>query len=177
MNKPKRPTRLSVMFSLLILLTLTITIIFSALLTLFLIRVGILVQQNRGIVFLVIAVVSIFVGTIISNFAGRHPLTAIIAMSNATQEVAKGNFEVTLDESSHIKELRNMAHNFNLMTKELAGTELLRTDFVENVSHEFKTPLSAIEGYATLLQKKNLSNEKRQEYTKKYCIIPNAFLH
>ena len=167
MNKPKRPTRLSVMFSLLILLTLTITIIFSALLTLFLIRVGILVQQNRGIVFLVIAVVSIFVGTIISNFAGRHPLTAIIAMSNATQEVAKGNFEVTLDESSHIKELRNMAHNFNLMTKELAGTELLRTDFVENVSHEFKTPLSAIEGYATLLQKKNLSDEKRQEYTKK----------
>lgn len=155
------------MFSLLILLTLTITIIFSALLTLFLIRVGILVQQNRGIVFLVIAVVSIFVGTIISNFAGRHPLTAIIAMSNATQEVAKGNFEVTLDESSHIKELRNMAHNFNLMTKELAGTELLRTDFVENVSHEFKTPLSAIEGYATLLQKKNLSDEKKQEYTKK----------
>lgn len=70
-----------------------------------------------------------------------------------------------------------MAHNFNLITKELAGTELLRTDFVENVSHEFKTPLSAIEGYATLLQKKNLSNEKRQEYTKKYCIIPNAFLH
>lgn len=167
MNKPKRPTRLSVMFSLLILLTLTITIIFSALLTLFLIRVGILVQQNRGIVFLVIAVVSIFVGTIISNFAGRHPLTAIIAMSNATQEVAKGNFEVTLDECSHIKELRNMAHNFNLMTKELAGTELLRTDFVENVSHEFKTPLSAIEGYATLLQKKNLSDEKKQEYTKK----------
>ena len=79
---------------------------------------------------------------------------------------------MTLNESSHIKELRNMAHNFNLITK-----ELLRTDFVENVSHEFKTPLSAIEGYATLLQKKNLSNEKRQEYTKKYCIIPNAFLH
>lgn len=167
MNKPAHPTRLSVMFSLLILLTLTITIIFSALLTFFLIRVGILVQQNRGIVFLVIAIVSIFAGTIISNFAGRHPLSAIIAMSNATQEVAKGNFEVTLDENSHIKELRNMAHNFNLMTKELAGTELLRTDFVENVSHEFKTPLSAIEGYATLLQKKNLSDEKRQAYTKK----------
>ena len=84
MNKPAHPTRLSVMFSLLILLTLTITIIFSALLTFFLIRVGILVQQNRGIVFLVIAIVSIFAGTIISNFAGRHPLSAVIAMSNAT---------------------------------------------------------------------------------------------
>lgn len=56
------------------------------------------------------------------------------------------------------------------MTRELAGTELLRNDFVENVSHEFKTPLSAIEGYATLLQKKNLSEEKKEEYTKKILL-------
>ena len=163
----KCPKRLSVMFSLLTFLTLTLTILFSTLLTFLLIRTGILVQRNRGIVFFVIAVVSIFVGTIISNYAGRHPLTAIMAMSSATQEVAKGNFDVVLDENIRIKELRDMAHNFNLMAKELAGTEILRTDFVENVSHEFKTPLSAIEGYATLLQKKNLSEEKRQDYTKK----------
>ena len=163
----KCPKRLSVMFSLLTFLTLTLTIIFSALLTLLLIRTGILVRQNRGIVFFVIALVSILVGTIISNYAGRHPLTAIIAMSNATQEVARGNFDVSLDENIRIKELREMAHNFNLMAKELAGTEILRTDFVENVSHEFKTPLSAIEGYATLLQKKDISAEKRQDYTKK----------
>ena len=163
----KCPKRLSVMFSLLTFLTLTLTILFSTLLTFLLIRTGILVQRNRGIVFFVIAVVSIFVGTIISNYAGRHPLTAIMAMSSATQGVAKGNFDVVLDENIRIKELRDTAHNFNLMAKELAGTEILRTDFVENVSHEFKTPLSAIEGYATLLQKKNLSEEKRQDYTKK----------
>lgn len=165
--RKKCPKRLSVMFSLLTFLTLTLTILFSALLTLLLIRTGILVRQNRGIVFFVIALVSILVGTIISNYAGRHPLTAIIAMSNATQEVARGNFDVSLDENIRIKELREMAHNFNLMAKELAGTEILRTDFVENVSHEFKTPLSAIEGYATLLQKKDISAEKRQDYTKK----------
>lgn len=153
------------MFSLLTFLTLTI--LFSALLTFLLIKAGILVQQNRGIVFFVIAIVSIIVGTIISNYAGRHPLTAIIAMSNAAQEVAKGNFDVSLNENIRIKELRDMAHNFNLMAKELAGTEILRTDFVENVSHEFKTPLSAIEGYTTLLQRKDLSEEKRQNYTKK----------
>ena len=163
----KYPKRLSVMFSLLTFLTLTLTILFSALLTFLLIKAGILVRQNRGIVFFVIAIVSIIVGTIISNYAGRHPLTAIIAMSNAAQEVAKGNFDVSLNENIRIKELRDMAHNFNLMAKELAGTEILRTDFVENVSHEFKTPLSAIEGYTTLLQRKDLSEEKRQNYTKK----------
>lgn len=69
--------------------------------------------------------------------------------------MAKGNFDVAVAEESPIEELRNMAHSFNRMTKELAGTELLRSDFVENVSHEFKTPLSAIEGYATLLQSRD----------------------
>lgn len=163
----KCPKRLSVMFSLLTFLTLTLTILFSALLTFLLIKTGILVRQNRGIVFFVIAVVSILVGTIISNYAGRQPLAAIIGMSDAAREVARGNFDISLNEDIRIKELRDMAHNFNLMAKELAGTEILRTDFVENVSHEFKTPLSAIEGYATLLQKKDLSVEKRRDYTKK----------
>ena len=54
-----------------------------------------------------------------------------------------------------------MAHNFNVMTQELASTEILRSDFIENASHEFKTPISAIEGYATLLQRRDLSEEKR----------------
>ena len=161
----KCPKRLSVMFSLLTFLTLTLTILFSALLTLLLIRTGILVRQNRGIVFFVIALVSILVGTIISNYAGRHPLTAIIAMSNATQEVARGNFDVSLDENIRIKELREMAHNFNLMAKELAGTEILRTDFVENVSHEFKTPITSLGGFADLLlEDEEMPLEERREY-------------
>ena len=150
MDNPKKcPKRLSVMFSLLTFLTLTLTALFSGLLTVLLLRAGILVQQNREILFLIIAVVSIFVGTVISNYAGRHPLTAIMAMSSAAREVAAGNFDVTLDENSQIKELREMAHNFNLMVNELKGTEMLRTDFVENVSHEFKTPLPTCVGFGT----------------------------
>lgn len=167
MTKKTRVTRLSIMFSLLTLLTLTLTALFSVAFTWLLIKTGILVEGNRGIVLCIIGIISVLVGTVISKYAGRYPLAAISAMSDATKEVAKGNFEIHLEEDSKIKELREMAHNFNIMTKELAGTELLRTDFVENVSHEFKTPLSAIEGYTTLLQKKNLSEEKRKEYTKK----------
>lgn len=50
------------------------------------------------------------------------------------------------------------------MTKELSGISTLRSDFVSNVSHEFKTPLAAIEGYAMLLQDTSLSEADRQEY-------------
>ena len=52
------------------------------------------------------------------------------------------------------------------MAEELSGTETLRTDFISNVSHELKTPLSVIQNYGTMLQKPNLSEEKRIEYSK-----------
>lgn len=52
------------------------------------------------------------------------------------------------------------------MVKELSSIETLRTDFIVNVSHEFKTPIAAIEGYATLLQDSDLSESERMEYTK-----------
>ena len=159
--------RLSVMFSLLIFLSLTVTVLLTGALAALLYHFGILAGPNRGIgIFLAVAA-SVFVGTLLSKFAGRQPLSAITAMSEAAKEVAKGNFDISLSEDCPVEELQDMAHNFNLMAKELAGTELLRTDFVENVSHEFKTPLSAIEGYVTLLQKKDLSEEKRREYTGK----------
>lgn len=167
MKNNRRSWRLSVMFSLLVFLSLTVTVALTGMLAMVLFRLGILSGPNRGIVIFVVATVSVLVGTVLSKYAGRHPLSAISAMSEATKEVAKGNFDVVLDEDSPIEELRDMAHNFNRMTKELAGTELLRSDFVENVSHEFKTPLSAIEGYATLLQKPGLGGEKRTEYTGK----------
>lgn len=167
MEKSNRSWRLSAMFSLLIFLSLTITVALTGALAMLLFHLGILSGPNRGVVIFVVAAVSVLVGTVLSKYAGRHPLSAISAMSEATKEVAKGNFDVAVAEESPIRELRDMAHNFNRMTKELAGTELLRSDFVENVSHEFKTPLSAIEGYATLLQKPGLSEEKRAEYTGK----------
>ena len=54
---------------------------------------------------------------------------------------------------------------FNKMVRELNSIETLRNDFIVNVSHEFKTPLATIEGYATLLQESNISDNERLEYT------------
>lgn len=76
----------------------------------------------------------------------------ITKLEQAMQQVAGGNFDVRLDTNQAFAEIRRMYTNFNLMARELGATEILQTDFVSNVSHEFKTPISAIEGYATLLQ-------------------------
>lgn len=117
--------------------------------------------------FLIFVIVSVAVGMILSKLFGKRPIHAIEQLSEATKEIAKGNFSVRLNENIPVAEFCVMAHNFNIMAKELAGTEMLRNDFVENVSHEFKIPLSAIEGYVMLLQKKGLSEEKRMEYTQR----------
>ncbi len=110
-----------------------------------------------------------------SNYR-KKVLSPISDLNKATKEVAKGNFNTRLSESSWTDEIREMAHSFNIMTHELGNIETLRDDFISNVSHEFKTPISAIEGYATLLQDDELSDEERREYIHKILISTKDYL-
>ena len=84
----------------------------------------------------------------------------ITRLSRAMRKVGAGDFSVRLETSSRIREVRDTYDNFNLMTQELGATEIIQTDFVSNVSHEFKTPINAIEGYATLLQSGSQGNDQ-----------------
>lgn len=84
----------------------------------------------------------------------------ITRLSRAMRKVGEGDFSLQLESSSRIREIRDTYDNFNLMTRELQATEIVQTDFVSNVSHEFKTPINAIEGYATLLQSGQTSEEQ-----------------
>lgn len=166
----KQPFRATVVFSFLVFIVLTITMALMGLLTMILLNMGIIRDPKGGLIFVISGIVSVIVGTIASRLAGKRPLDSILAINEATKEVVKGNYTVRLNEDIPVTELSSMAHNFNVMVKELANTEIFRKDFIENVSHEFKTPLSAIEGYVTLLQKKSLSEEKRAEYTQRILL-------
>ena len=68
--------------------------------------------------------------------------------------------------------MSELSHNFNIMAEELRSNEYLHKEFVSSVSHEFKTPIASIEGYATLLQNHNLSSEKHDHYVEK--ILENS---
>lgn len=93
-----------------------------------------------------------------------RPLNQLVA---ALKKVANGDFDVKLSEKSEISEIRDMAKNFNKMVEELSATETLRNDFVSNVSHEFKTPLASIEGYASLMLAPDVSTGELQNYARK----------
>jgi len=82
----------------------------------------------------------------------------------ATREVAQGNFNVELFTRA-TDEVGELMHNFNIMTGELRKSEYLKKDFVSSISHEFKTPITAIEGFAKLLRSESLTKEQLNEYT------------
>lgn len=119
------------------------------------------------LILLSLAIVSVIVGTVLSTKIGRRGIRPIIELKDATKEIANGNYNIRIAEYSRMEELREMAQNFNAMAVELGKTEILRKDFVENVSHEFKTPLATIEGYVAILQKEGLTEEQRMEYLDK----------
>ena len=114
-----------------------------------------------------IFVVSGVAGALISYFVGRRVLAPMVKLSQASREVAHGNFNVTVTDSSKLEEVQTTFRNFNAMVRELSSIATLSNDFVANVSHEFKTPLTAIEGYAMLLQDESLPREEREEYLDK----------
>ncbi len=114
--------------------------------------------------FLLLLIMSCIFGTGATALLSQKILSPMTRLSSAMSRVAQGDFTVRLDAGGRINEIRNTYENFNLMVRELAATETLQSDFISNVSHEFKTPINAIEGYAMLLQDPGMPPEEQQEY-------------
>ncbi len=132
-----------------------------------------LLQRGFGISFELpllgwLIVLSVVIGGAVSTVLSYAFFVPITRLSQAMQKVSKGDFSIRLDEDQSFPELQEIYSSFNIMTKELEATEILQTDFVSNVSHEFKTPINAIEGYATLLHGDDqLTVDERVVYAEK----------
>ncbi len=167
--KIKISRNLRIYTSLIIFMLLSVSMLCTGIIGLSLYRIGMMrVMFATPFSFIVwIYCVSIVISTVISALVGKLILSPFLKISQASKKVAKGNFNTRLDSDSRIEEIHQTFENFNNMVSELGTIETLRSDFVANVSHEFKTPLNAIQGYATLLQDRSLSYEEEQEYVDK----------
>ena len=94
----------------------------------------------------------------------EHKLSANVTnLMDGLRAVAGGDYSVRLKTDKH-QLLDDLCEDFNRMTEELQSVRTLREDFVNSYSHEFKTPITAIKGFAELLSEPDLTEEERQQY-------------
>ncbi len=99
---------------------------------------------------------------VLSFALGFIVVRPVTTLSGAVKEIAKGNYnqEIPNDRTDEIGELID---NFNAMVKQIKSTQILNQDFVGSISHEFKTPITAILGFAEELQAGDLPKDKQEE--------------
>ena len=123
--------------------------------------------DSNLLLFIVLLFYGLITGALTTAFLTKLFFSPIKKLRESIEKVADGDFSVQLDVKNYSKEIQEIYSGFNLMVQELQSTEILKTDFVSNVSHEFKTPINAIEGYSTLLQDCDNLNSDQQRYVAK----------
>ncbi|MBQ4089889.1 MAG: HAMP domain-containing histidine kinase [Clostridia bacterium] len=109
-------------------------------------------------------VLSMVIGVILIALLARMMIRPIRELVHATKQVAKGDFTVRVETGEADDEVAELVGSFNDMTKELGNNEIFKKDFINSFSHEFKTPIVSIRGFAKQLQRDDISEEQRSEY-------------
>jgi signal transduction histidine kinase len=110
-----------------------------------------------------VCALSLIIGCILMIAASGIIVKPVRKLSAATEKIARGDFDIRI-ENNRNDEIGQLIENFNIMAKELSGMEMLRNNFISDISHEFRTPLTSIEGYARLLRG-STTDAEREEYT------------
>jgi signal transduction histidine kinase len=112
-------------------------------------------------------IVSLIIGVVLSVVMSHIMVKHVSRLIDNMNRLASGDFKTRLEFNEPISNhptVREVTESFNRMAEELEHTEMLRGDFVNNFSHEFKTPIVSIAGFAKLLKKGNLTEEQKAEY-------------
>lgn len=118
---------------------------------------------NTIIVFLILFLASSLVASIIFYFAFKKLLKPVVELSKQSMKVADGDFSIKINEKSKVIEIQNCIDNFNTMVEKLNKVETFSNDFITNVSHEFKTPLSVIRSNINIIEESNLNEEETKK--------------
>ena len=119
--------------------------------------------DTLGSIALLAAVVLALSGVAVFLFV-RGRLKPLKQLETAAATIAEGDFSVQVDEKKGDRELRELSGAFNTMTKKLQGVEEGRREFVANVSHELRSPITSIRGFAEGMADDVIPEEERPKY-------------
>ncbi len=107
------------------------------------------------------------IGAILTLVTSRFPLKPVNKFLDMINRVASGDYKARLTYTGPFAQLpavKEMTNSVNSMASQLEQTEILRNDFINDFSHEFKTPIVSIAGFARMLRHGDLTEEQQQEY-------------
>lgn len=169
-KRKRAPSRwwLTFLFTLCVfcILLLTMIVVGSGLYLLY--RTGVLspLMRERSffpVTLLVFILASVAVGTLLSLLLSRVSLRPVHILMDGMERLARGDYGARID-LGEFPAGKSLAESFNLLAGELENTEMLRSDFINGFSHEFKTPIVSILGFARLLNRGGVPEEQRAEY-------------
>lgn len=125
---------------------------------------GFITEANfRRVYIFDFTLITILVGCFLTAFVVRYPVVWTNNLVKGIRNIYHGNYGTRLKERK-LKPISKVAREFNAMARQLEITETLSHDFISNFSHECKTPVSSINGFAKILKNNNLTDEERNEY-------------
>lgn len=121
------------------------------------------IQEDGLFLMIMFTVVSCVIGLVLTAIISKYILRPINTLIDGMNKLSSGDFSarIQLGKYSSIKEMED---SFNSLAVELQNTEILRSDFVNNFSHELKTPMASIGGLIDLLKSESLPINKKKEY-------------
>ncbi|MBQ7699783.1 MAG: HAMP domain-containing histidine kinase [Clostridia bacterium] len=172
-KKPERKYRfsLALMFSGIVMIFLIVTSAIVAVVIFFLISHGTLQFGDKALNFgsfiLLLTLLSLGIGAILAASTSRFSLSPINKILNAMNRLASGDYSARLSfkgPMGKIPTVTEFTNSFNTMAYAFETNKVIHTDFINSFSHEFKTPIVSVAGFAKLLRREDLPKEKRDEY-------------
>jgi signal transduction histidine kinase len=117
-----------------------------------------------GKILLTTLLIALGSGSLFILVSARYLVNPLKRMTQATRRIAKGDFNIQLNQRKRKDELGELARSFDHMAMELQQLESMRQDFVSNVSHEIQSPLTSISGFSKLVRNARLPEEEKRQY-------------
>lgn len=171
-NKPLRKTKNpTFLISAFIFSFMTIGQLIAAIVTAYVLKHSDAISKNTILpisitsYFLSMIIISMLAGIIFTSLIMRFPMKPFTRVIDGINSLAEGDFSMRLSCGKYAPEsARQLVTSLNQLAEELQNNEMFRSDFINNFSHEFKTPIVSIKGFAKLLKKNNLTDKERNEY-------------
>ncbi len=103
------------------------------------------------------------IGVLLAYFLGKVLFKPIRTLAQGMMRLAEGDFSTRIELGKY-EGMKNLAESFNSLARELENTEIFRSDFINEFSHELKTPIVSINALIPLMKSDSLTPEKKAQY-------------